>query len=52
MAVVNRDAWPISTDETTHWDLLVLLPVESTQKIHDLHVTVSGEGGLEIASIR
>jgi hypothetical protein len=49
MAVVNRDDWPISTGETTHWDLLVLLPVESTHKTRDLHVTVSGEGGLEIA---
>jgi hypothetical protein len=49
MAVVNRDTWPVATDETTRGDLLVLLPVAAAQPIHDLHVTVSGEGGLDIA---
>lgn len=49
MAVVNRDTWPIPTDETTRWDLLVLLPVDASQQIGDPHVTVSGEGGLAIA---
>jgi hypothetical protein len=49
MAVVNRDRWPIATDETTRWDVLVLLPVDATQEIRDLHVTVSGEGGLDIS---
>lgn len=49
MAVVNRDTWPVATDETTRGDLLVLLPVDAAQPIHDLHVTVSGEGGLDIA---
>jgi hypothetical protein len=49
MAVVNRDTSAIPTDATTQWDLLVMLPIDSSQKVHDLHVTVSGEGGLEIS---
>jgi hypothetical protein len=49
MAVVNRDDSQIPTDTMTHRDLLVLLPVDVTQTIRDLHVAVSGEGGLDIA---
>lgn len=48
-AVLNRDASAIPTDEMTHGDLLVLLPVEATEPIRDLHVAVSGEGGLNIS---
>jgi hypothetical protein len=48
MAVVNRDTSAIPTEQTTRWDLLVMLPVEASQPINDLHVTVSGEGGLGI----
>jgi hypothetical protein len=48
-AVLNRDTSAMATDETTRGDLLVLLPVEIAQKVSDLHVAVSGEGGLEIS---
>ena len=49
MAVVNRDTSAIPTDETTRRDLLVMLPIDTSQNVHDLHVTVSGEGGLDIS---
>jgi hypothetical protein len=49
MAVMNRDASAIPTDETTRWDLLVMLPIDAAQKIRDVHATVSGEGGLDIS---
>jgi hypothetical protein len=47
-AVLNRDQWPMAADEATHHDLLVMLPVETTQPLEDLHVSVSGEGGLDV----
>jgi len=47
-AVVNRDTSAIPTDETSRWDLLVMLPIDTAQHLRDLHVTVSGEGGLDI----
>jgi hypothetical protein len=49
MAVVNRDTSAIPTDDTTRWDLLVMLPVDTAQKLRELHVSVSGEGGLDIS---
>jgi hypothetical protein len=49
MAVVNRDTWAMATDHTTRRDLLVLLPVDAAEKIADVHLTVTGEGGLDIA---
>lgn len=48
-AVLNRDTNTLATDRVTHADLLVLLPVETSERIEDLHVAVTGEGGLEIA---
>jgi hypothetical protein len=46
--VLNRDASALAANETTHADLLVLLPVDTSQQIHDLHLAVAGEGGLDI----
>lgn len=46
-AVLNRDQWPFSTDEQTRGDLLLLLPVETTEPVTDLRVRVTGEGGLQ-----
>lgn len=46
--ILNRDEWPpFGTDELTRRDLLVLLPVEATQRVTDVHLQVVGENGLE-----
>jgi hypothetical protein len=46
--ILNRDEWPpLGTDEPARRDLLVLLPVDSTQRVSDLHLQVTGENGLE-----
>ncbi len=46
--ILNRDEWPpFGTDEATHRDLLVLLPVDTTQRVTDVHLQVVGENGLE-----
>jgi hypothetical protein len=47
--ILNRDEWPpMGTDESTHRDLLILLPVDSTQRISGLHIEVTGESGLQV----
>jgi hypothetical protein len=49
--ILNRDEWPpFGTDEPTRRDLLVLLPVDSTQSVTDVHLQVIGENGLEATS--
>jgi hypothetical protein len=46
--ILNRDEWPpLGTDEPTRRDLLLLLPLDATQRITDLHIQVVGENGLE-----
>jgi hypothetical protein len=46
--ILNRDEWPpLGTDEPTRRDLLVLLPVDSMQRVTDVHIQVVGENGLE-----
>jgi hypothetical protein len=46
--ILNRDEWPpFGTDEPTRRDLVVLLPVDTTQHISDVHLQVTGENGLE-----
>jgi hypothetical protein len=46
--ILNRDEWPpFGTDEPTRRELLVLLPVDGTQRVTDLHIQVVGENGLE-----
>jgi hypothetical protein len=47
--ILNRDEWPpLGTDEAAHRDLLVLLPVDVTQRVTDMHIQVIGESGLEV----
>jgi hypothetical protein len=47
--ILNRDEWPpFGTDEPTRRDLLVLLPVDTTQRVTDVHLQVVGENGLEV----
>ena len=49
--ILNREEWPpFGTGEATQRDLLVLLPVDSTQRITDLHIQVVGESGLEVSA--
>jgi hypothetical protein len=46
--ILNREEWPpLGTDEPAQRDLLVLLPVDATQRVTDLHIQVMGENGLE-----
>jgi ABC-type multidrug transport system permease subunit len=46
--ILNRDEWPpLGTDEPVRRDLLVLLPVDATQRVTDVHLQVVGENGLE-----
>ena len=46
--ILNRDEWPpLGTDEPARRDLLVLLPVDATQRVTDVHIQVVGENGLE-----
>ena len=46
--ILNRDSWPpFGTDENTRQDLLVLLPVDSSQTITDLRIQVAGDAGLQ-----
>jgi hypothetical protein len=49
--ILNRDEWPpLGTDEPTRRDLLVLLPVDASQRVTDLHIQVAGENGLDVAA--
>lgn len=49
--ILNRDEWPpFGTDEAARRDLLVLLPVDATQRVSDLHIQVTGESGLEVTA--
>lgn len=49
--ILNRDEWPpFGTDEPTRRDLLVLLPVDATQPVANLHIQVLGESGLEVTA--
>jgi hypothetical protein len=49
--ILNRDEWPpFGTGEPTPRDLLILFPVESTQRITDLHIQVTGESGLQVTA--
>ncbi len=51
--ILNRETWPpFGTDERTRQDLLILLPVETTQPVRDLRIEVTGEGGLEVTTDR
>ncbi len=45
--ILNRDAASLGTDENTRQDLLLLLPVDATQRIMDLGIHIDGENGLE-----
>jgi hypothetical protein len=48
--ILNRDEWPMSTDQQTTRDLLVFLPIDSDRPIANLHAQITGENGLNITS--
>ena len=49
--ILNRDDWPpLPTDEPSRRDLLLLLPVDATNRVSDLHIQVAGESGLIVAA--
>ncbi len=44
--ILNRFDAPLGTDESTRQDLLILLPVDTSRRVTDLDVTVTGDAGL------
>lgn len=49
--LLNRDdLFALSTDEPTKRDLLLLLPVDTSDPISDLHIQVTGDSGLQITA--
>jgi ABC-type transport system involved in multi-copper enzyme maturation permease subunit len=49
--ILNRDEWPpLGTDTRTARDLLILLPVDTTQRVTDLRIQIAGENGLEASA--
>jgi hypothetical protein len=48
--ILNRDVWPLPTDEDTARDLLVLLPVDATTRVGDVVITVVGAAGLQASA--
>jgi ABC-type transport system involved in multi-copper enzyme maturation permease subunit len=47
--ILNRDdLMAMGTDEDTRRDLLILLPVETSQSVTDLHLELVGENGLRV----
>jgi ABC-type transport system involved in multi-copper enzyme maturation permease subunit len=50
--ILNRDATPISTDEDTRQELLILLPVETGRAVTGFSLRADGQSGLAITSDR
>ena len=49
--ILNReDMMAMGTDENTRRDLLLLLPVETSQPVTDLHIQLLGENGLQVTA--
>jgi hypothetical protein len=46
--ILNRDAWPIATDQDTRQDVLILLPVETNRAIANLALRADGQSGLTV----
>jgi ABC-type transport system involved in multi-copper enzyme maturation permease subunit len=50
--ILNReDLMAMGTDEDTRRDLLLLLPVDTSQTVSNLHIELVGETGLQIRSL-
>jgi hypothetical protein len=48
--ILNRDQWPIGTDERTREDLFVLLPVDANVRVSGLKIDVAGDAGLHVVA--
>jgi hypothetical protein len=48
--ILNRDTDPIATGERSTRDLLLLLPLDSTDRISEVDIHVEGENGLQISA--
>lgn len=47
--LLNRGQWPsLPVDRVTRQDLMLLLPVDSSLSVQDLHVQIAGQNGLGI----
>jgi len=46
--LLNRDEWQLPTNEPTDRDLILLLPIETSDRVKHLRLQVSGENGLEL----
>jgi hypothetical protein len=49
-SVMNREDWPLGTDQPSQRDLLLLLPVETSAQVTNLNTKIAGEDGLEITA--
>jgi ABC-type transport system involved in multi-copper enzyme maturation permease subunit len=49
-SVMNREEWPLGTDQPSQRDLLLLLPVETSAQVTNLSTKIVGEDGLEITT--
>jgi ABC-type transport system involved in multi-copper enzyme maturation permease subunit len=47
--MLNWQQWPLNTDRQTAQDLLLLLPIDASARVTDLHVKIAGDDGLEIS---
>jgi ABC-type transport system involved in multi-copper enzyme maturation permease subunit len=48
--ILNRDAAPFGTDESTRQDLFILLPVDARENVTDLRIQVAGNDGLHVTA--
>jgi hypothetical protein len=48
--ILNREEWPLGTDQPTQRDLLLLLPIEASKRVTNLHAKIEGENGLGITA--
>lgn len=49
-AVLNRETWPLGTNQPSQRDLLLLLPLEAGEQVTNLQTKVTGENGLNITA--
>jgi hypothetical protein len=48
--VLNRETWPLGTNQPSQRDLLLLLPLEAGEQVTNLQTKVTGENGLNITA--
>jgi hypothetical protein len=48
--ILNREEWPLGTDQPTERDLLLLLPIETSKRVTNLRSKIEGENGLGVTA--